>query len=199
MIMAACVGETPEQRVASAKQMMEKNDNAAAIIELKNALQSNSGLSEARFLLGKALFATGDLGGAAVELKRAADSGYTGEDLPVLFSQLYLQASQYDKLIAAYGQTKLQSPALMVKLQVALATAYGVLERNQDSRAAIDEALRLEPGNVQAQLIKVRLTASQEGLDKALAELSKMLDAHPESSESWQLKAEFLLRQPCQT
>ena len=51
-MLAACGVGSPEDRMASAKRYLTKNDHQAAVIELKNALQANPKLAEARLLLG---------------------------------------------------------------------------------------------------------------------------------------------------
>ena len=58
LLLAACGGESPESLIASSKAYMAKNDTKAAVIQLKNALQQNPTLAEARFLLGSALLET---------------------------------------------------------------------------------------------------------------------------------------------
>ena len=70
-VLVACGGKDPEQLVASARDYLQKNDNAAAIIELKNALQEKNDFPEARLLLGKALLDSGDVVGAEAELRKA--------------------------------------------------------------------------------------------------------------------------------
>ena len=59
--LAACSGNNPEAMLASAKDYLAKNDPKSAVIQLKNALEKNPDLGEARFLLGRALLATGDV------------------------------------------------------------------------------------------------------------------------------------------
>ena len=72
LALAGCADESPEKRVAAAKQYLQKNDTKAAVIEIKNALQANPDLGEARYLLGTtllrnplALLAVGAAGGVA--------------------------------------------------------------------------------------------------------------------------------------
>ena len=67
--------DNPEKLVASAKESLAKNDRSAAVIQLKNALQKNPDLGEARLLLGKALLEQGDLAAAEKELRRARELG----------------------------------------------------------------------------------------------------------------------------
>ena len=62
--LAGCA-EKPESMVASAKDYLAKNDRTAAVIQLRNALQKNPDLAEARFLLGKALLDNTEIGRAS--------------------------------------------------------------------------------------------------------------------------------------
>ena len=55
LVLTACGGEKPETMVASARDYMAKNDYKAAVIQVKNALQENPDLAEARYILGVAL------------------------------------------------------------------------------------------------------------------------------------------------
>ena len=62
-LLAAC-GASTESMVTSAKEYIAKNDRNAASIQLKNALQKDANLGEARFLLGKINYEQGDYAGA---------------------------------------------------------------------------------------------------------------------------------------
>ncbi|HMU16047.1 MAG TPA: PEP-CTERM system TPR-repeat protein PrsT, partial [Thauera aminoaromatica] len=75
LVLVGC-GETPEQMLASAKSFLEKQDFDAAGIQLKNALQENANLAEARFLLGRVNLRQGTVAGAVKELERALELGY---------------------------------------------------------------------------------------------------------------------------
>ena len=54
LLLVAC-SEKPEAMIISAKDYLAKNDRKAAVIQIKNALQSDPNLPEARFLLGSTL------------------------------------------------------------------------------------------------------------------------------------------------
>src|SRR4029079_6040730 len=71
-----CAPDNPEALIASAKEYLAKNDRNAAVIQLKNALQKNPDLAEARFLLGKALLENGDVAGADKALDNATERLY---------------------------------------------------------------------------------------------------------------------------
>ena len=51
-LLSGCGGDKPDTLIASGKEFLAKNDNKAAVIQFKNALQQNPNLGEARFLLG---------------------------------------------------------------------------------------------------------------------------------------------------
>jgi Tfp pilus assembly protein PilF len=53
LLLVGCGGEKPEAMLESAKEYLAKNDHKAAAIQLKNALQKDPQLAEARFLLGQ--------------------------------------------------------------------------------------------------------------------------------------------------
>src|SRR6476620_7862733 len=83
--LVGCAPDKPEALIASAKEYLARNDRNAAVIQLKNALQKNPDLGEARFLLGKALLENGDMAAAEKELTKANELRYPFDQLaPVL-------------------------------------------------------------------------------------------------------------------
>ena len=72
IVLTGC-GQSPEQMVGSAKEYLAKNDRNAAIIQLKNALQENPNLGEARLLLGRSQLQVGDVAAAEKELRKALE------------------------------------------------------------------------------------------------------------------------------
>ena len=75
-VLAACGDTNPEALLASGKEHLSKNDRTAAVIQLKNALQQNPKLAEARYLLGRTLLDMGDMAAAEKELRKALEFEY---------------------------------------------------------------------------------------------------------------------------
>lgn len=109
LLLAAC-GEKPETMIASAKDYIAKNDRPAATIQLKNALQKDASLGEARYLLGKIYLEQGDYPGAEKELSRAFDAGYAPDQVVPLLAQTLVQSGQGDKLATQLANANLTQP-----------------------------------------------------------------------------------------
>src|SRR6266540_1643655 len=85
VLLIGCTGNSPEALLASAKELLAKNDSKAAVIQLKNVLQKKPDTAEARFLLGKILLEGDDAAAAERELRKARDLNYPpGEVNPLL-------------------------------------------------------------------------------------------------------------------
>ncbi|MCX2864476.1 PEP-CTERM system TPR-repeat protein PrsT [Paucibacter sp. PLA-PC-4] len=190
--MTGCFSDSPEQLLASAKSHLEKKDNKAAVIQLKNALQGNANLAEARFLLGKILLESGDVSGAVIELGKARELGYANDELTALLARTLSLQLQFDKLLADYAKVELAAAKPMADLQTTLATVYALRGNQDEARSRIDRALKLDAGNVSAQLVQVRLLAGSGGTALALPALESVLSKHAEFAEGWQLKGELL-------
>ena len=98
LLLSACGGDQPEAMLASARDYLAKNDPKAAVIQLKNALQKNPELPEARFLLGQALLRVGDAVGSETELRKALALKYPQELVLPPLAQAMLAQGQYKKL-----------------------------------------------------------------------------------------------------
>ena len=104
LISVACGGEKPEALLASARDYMAKNDNKAAVIQIKNALQKYPELAEGRFLLGKALLESGDPVAAEVELRKAQELNHPVDQVAPLLMRARLALGQVGKVIEEIGR-----------------------------------------------------------------------------------------------
>ncbi len=193
LVLAACSGNDPAKLMQSAKDYMAKSDHAAAIIQLKNALQSQPELAEARFLLGKALLANGDAAGAQIELKKAQEGGYAQDQVLPLLVQVMLAQGQAKAVTDTYDQTQLASPDAQAELQTQLAIAWFAQGKADLAQAKLAEALKAQANHVPALLLKARVAASERDFDGALAQVAQILKVAPQNGDAYKLRGDIQL------
>ncbi|WP_082580324.1 XrtA/PEP-CTERM system TPR-repeat protein PrsT [Pelomonas sp. Root1444] len=192
--LTACSGKSPAQLLASGKASMQKRDFNAATIEFKNVLQQDATNAEARFLLGKSLFEMGRPSEALVELGKAREAGYpVGELAPMVGAAMMLRG-EADKFIAEYAAAEVSEPKAKAEVKAALATAYGVKGKYQQSREAAEAALQADPGNVTAQLLIAQLLRVAGDYAGAMAQIERTIQTAPKSGAPWLAKAEQLVQ-----
>lgn len=193
LALAGCADESPEKRVAAAKEYLQKKDTKAAVIEIKNALQANPDLGEARYLLGTTLLAEGNVAAAEVELRKALDAKYAEDAVVPDLARTMLMLGQAKKLVDEFGAAKLGKPVADANLQTTLAAAYSVLGRPDQAQAALDAALAADATYAPALLISARQKAGARDFDGALAVVDGVIGREPANTEAWKLKGDLLL------
>ena len=177
--------------MASAKRYLTKNDHQAAVIELKNALQANPKLAEARLLLGVSMLELGDAQGAEVELRRALELGEPAERVYPPLARSLVHQAEYKKVVDQFQGvegTAARNPELLTALGQAL---FGLRQR-EAAEKAFAQALAVQPGYVPAILGNARLKAATRDLAGALALTQTALDSSPKSLAAQELRAALL-------
>ncbi|HZM34835.1 MAG TPA: XrtA/PEP-CTERM system TPR-repeat protein PrsT [Burkholderiales bacterium] len=192
VLLAGCGGDDPQALVASAKEYIAKREFAASIIELKTALQQDPGNAEARYLLGLTSLEAGDVVTAEVELGKARELGYGGEELQVALARTLLAKGEAAKVVAEFGATKLSSPRHQAELRAVIGNAQLAQSKPEEAKNAFNEALAIDPGNAAANLGLARLAASQRDLAGADKRVATALETMPKSAEALLLKADLL-------
>jgi putative PEP-CTERM system TPR-repeat lipoprotein len=190
-LIAGCA-QKPEALLASAKERLAKDDRPAAIIQLRNALQKNPNLAEARFLLGKSLLETGDVLGAEKELRRAAELQYPEDQVVPLLARALVTRGDYKKAIGEFGNVKLASPESMADLQASLGKARLGLGDAGAAKTSFEAALSTQTDFPPALVGEARIKASAEDYAGALALVDAALGKEPNLTEGWQLKGDIL-------
>jgi putative PEP-CTERM system TPR-repeat lipoprotein len=191
---AAC-SQTPEAFVASAKDHLAKGDQKSAVIQLKNALQKNPDLAEARFLLGKALLGTGDLPAAEKELRKALELKYPREEVAPPLVRVLVAGGQYKTAIDEFGSDSAASPQGAAELQTALAQAYFATGDATRGNSALESAVAAQPDYPTAVLTAARVKAESGDLAGALASIDAALARNPKFPEGWLFKGELEMSQ----
>ena len=148
LALGGCGRNDPASLVASARTYLEKNDYPAAIIQLKNALQTAPDNAEARFLLGKSLLESGDPGGAETEIRKALALKYSADEAYPLLARALLQQGQYQMVVTEMANRKLTTAQAQADALTSLGLARLGLNQQKEARAAIEGALIAKPGDV---------------------------------------------------
>ena len=193
LMLTACSGSDPQKMVESARQYLDKKDNAAAIIQLKNALQEKPDLAEARFLLGKALLLSGDPVGAQTELQKSLDLGYAPDEATPLLARSRLAQGQFREVSSDYSKVQLTTPESNATLKTLVAVAWRQQGNQAAFQSSLQEALSAKPDHEPALIEQARFKAAQRDFDGALAVLSGLLGKSPKNEDALKLRADILL------
>lgn len=192
---SACSRNDPAALVASAKEYIAKRDFNASIIQLKNALQKEPKSAEARYLLGFASLENGDIASAEIELDKARDLGFAGEELPVARARTMLAKGEREKVVSDFGAMKLASPKLQAELRGVVGSAELAQNHRAEAQRAFREALALDATSVGANIGLARYAASERDFARADGYLSAALAAAPSNMEALLLKGDLLAAQ----
>jgi len=195
LLLTACGGDNPDTLLASARDYMAKNDNKAAIIQIKNALQSDPNQPEARFLLGKALLDSGDATAAELELKKALDLKQAPEQVVPLLARALLQTQRFKEVSEQFAKTELSTPESKADLLTSLTIAYAAQNNEAASKEALAQALAAKPDFEPALLVQARMQAGQRDLPGALAAVEAIVAKNPANHEAWKFKGDLLAGQ----
>jgi putative PEP-CTERM system TPR-repeat lipoprotein len=179
-----CGGENPESMLASGKNFLAKNDNKAAIIQLKNALQINPNLGEGRFLLGKALLENGDFAGAEVELLKALDLKYAADQTIPLLAQTLLATGQAKKVIDDFANAELPAGEPQASLKTTLSAAYAAQGNRESAQTALTAALAAKSDYPPARLTDARYKAASRDFDAAQSIVDSVLTKDPKNHDA---------------
>ena len=191
--LTGCGGESEKSLLDSARSYIEKKDNKAAAIQLKNLLNKNPTAGEARFLLGKLLLDSGDPVGAAVELQKAQDLKFSDDKVIPELARATLMVGEAKKVIAQFSDMKLADNRASADLNTTLATAHAVQGDTEKAEQFAGKALQAEPLFGPAMIVQSRLRAAANDVDGALFLLDEVLAKEPTNERAGVFRAELLL------
>jgi len=194
-ILAACGDTNPEALLASGKEHLSKKDRTAAVIQLKNALQQNPKLAEARFLLGRTLLDMGDMAAAEKELRKALEFEYPADQVIPPLARSLAQLGQHKQVIDEFSKTEVTTPEGKAELQAALGRAYLGTANVNAARSAFATALAAQPGYPPAQVGAAQTAAIDRDYVKAVALVEAALATTPNYAEAWYVKGDIHVAQ----
>ncbi|MGQ5523145.1 XrtA/PEP-CTERM system TPR-repeat protein PrsT [Chitinimonas sp. PSY-7] len=195
LLLLGCNKENPETMLASAKTYLTQKDNKAALIQLKNALQVDPNIAEARFLLGKALLDGDDPRAAEVELRKAKDLNYSADQTVPLLAEALLAQGLSKKVTDEFAKIQLTSAESKAELQATLGRAYLAQEKSELAAAAFKAALDAKSDYQPAIVGQAQMVATSGDLAGAMTMIEGVLAKAPKLYEAWLIKGDILQAQ----
>jgi putative PEP-CTERM system TPR-repeat lipoprotein len=176
----------------AAERHIAEGDLAAAVIELKNALQQNPRNQQARFVLGKLHLDLGDGEAAHKELFMAQDLGRPGLE-PLIARSLLIQRA-YRRLLESFPVDRDKSADEQALMHALRGDAEAGLGQRKAAAASYAAALALDPAQPDALLGQARLALQSGEADAAQRQVQQVLNASPELPDAWALLARIALQ-----
>ena len=187
------MSQSTDALVASAKELLAKDETSAAVIQLRSAIQQEPEAAEARFVFGKVLLQGGDPAGAAVELRKALALKFSEDEVVPELARAMLAQGLSKEVIEEFSATKSGTPASSGDLQTSLARAYAARGMMAESETALQAALAARPDHAAAQVLQAQLLSRQGDISGALALVAKVIEKHREDSGAWKTQGDLLL------
>ncbi|MEC9375820.1 MAG: tetratricopeptide repeat protein [Pseudomonadota bacterium] len=189
--------QSPEGKVSSyiaaAEVLLEEKDLVKADLELKNALQIDPKNSRANFLLATISEASKDFPQMASRLRAAIDGDPNFIAARVKLGTLYSLAGSNEKAQEQYAALLDLNPVLpSVKV---FGARLSIVEGNlKQSKTMLEEALLLEPSNVQALGLLAGI-AAKDDLDSAIDLLTQGISVSEDPRQLRLLRLRLLFQQ----
>ena len=182
--------------MAEARDRLAKNDDAGAMIVLKNILQRNPDSAEARYQLGLQMQKRSDHASALVELQRALTLGHADHLVVPAMARSLLAQGDTKKIVQQYANFELTDALANAELRSVVAQALHAQGSVQSANELIKKAAAAAPASESVQLVTARFAAQEGRLDEAAALLDALIAKKPDSHLAWNMKGNVLAALP---
>lgn len=185
--------QSPQALISEARELQQKGDIKAAVIQLKNALQKDPDNAEARYLLGTIYNRAGDSKSAEKELRKALALGMDPvKVLPDLGNAL-LPQGQFQQILDE--TTKIPVEKQTAEILTLRGNASLGLGKSQAAKALFDQVLQSKPDFSAALIGLARLALIERNIDAASQLAEQAVTKNPKDKDAWLFKADLLRAQ----
>ncbi len=161
------------ERLERAQEARERGDIRAAIIQLKELLQEQPDMAEARLELGTISLQVGDIPSAVTELELARKGSLPADRIVPPLARAYLASQRaQDALLLIEAAAELQADSTALALK---GTALLELDRTNEAHEVFSRAAEADPKSVDAILGLASVVARVEGVSEALTVTDRAL------------------------
>jgi putative PEP-CTERM system TPR-repeat lipoprotein len=186
LALAACEANyTAEEHLRRAQEAEARGDLQASLIELKNAAQKDPKNAQARLLLARHYLKAGQGAEAEKELKRARELGQDWDGLKPLYADALLQQGEFQRVLDEVTLGIATSRADRASILRAHGDANLGLRQPEQGCPLYQDALKLDPKQVEAYWGLSRCALLERKPEQAKAQLQAALQAVPDHPGSW--------------
>ena len=190
----AAVASSADDYVGEASAFIAKGEVKSAVIQLKNALQSDPSHVQARLMLASLYLGTGEGAAAAKEFRRARDLGAPGEEWLPGYARALMLEGEFNAVLEEVQVDDGLPQAQRAELLAIRGNANLATRQVEAATKDYDAALELESGNPVARLGKARILLSKGQNEEALDQLNQVLLEYPGHVESRLARGDLMRR-----
>lgn len=179
-----------------ARAAQARGDLRAAQIEFRNAARNDPNSAAIRAALAQASLDVGDTDTAEKEARAAIEKGYDRAAGTSLLVRAYLGRNRAPDLLRDFPVPDASTPApVAAQIMAGRAQALMSLDRRDDARAAVAEAVRLNPNAAEPHMAASRLALIENDRAAAVAATERALAADPNNIQALMSKGTLLYEQ----
>lgn len=183
----------PATHLSSATASGQRGDWQAAIIELKNYLQSEPNNANARLMLGRAYFQTGAFQNAEKELGRARQIDGKSSEAVVLLARCLLAQNLPQRLIKEIGEDAVTDNASMASIAALRSQAFARLNDFPHAEESLAKAESFSKENPDTLATYSLMAFAKGNKEDALNYAEKATSSSPQRADLWILRGDILL------
>lgn len=190
LVVSGCGKEDPQQLLREGERYRAKGETQAAIIQLKNALQIDPSLRDARVALGLAYLDNGDGPSAEKELRKAKIL-LASPDVEIALARALASQGMWKELLADLKVPAGASPKISADIHVLRGNAHFSLGNMPAAREEYAKALALVPNFSTALAGSARADLRENKLAEAQALADSAIKTAPSDAEAWIVKGDI--------
>jgi putative PEP-CTERM system TPR-repeat lipoprotein len=179
-----------DELLRDARAFLDKGEAKAAVIQLKNLLQTSPGNAVARLMIGEAYLKLGDAPSAIKEFEKARDLNVGAEKWLVPLSQAYLLQGKPKAVLEKIQVVDSLPEKTRAEILVARGLAYTALEQAGPARESFQSALKLDAENSDALLGLGMLELRKSQFGTAIEYASRSLAKNGKNGNAWVMLGE---------
>lgn len=184
--------KSPEDHLKAGIAMHQSGDLKGAAIELKNTLQAAPNNPDARYLLGRIHFSSGDYAAAEKELKKARELGNGDAELDAMLAKTLLALNQPKRVIEEVKTVEGGPAASNAGILALRARAHLLLDDVASAEKELSDAQSLSADHPETLVSRAYLALGQKKTDEALAFVDQALSKEAKRADLWVMKGDLL-------